>query len=584
MISLVICRTLLKDPLKLNHKVIHCLMFADDIVLFSKSHSGLQEKLKRQEDFYKDWCLSVNTSITKIMIYIYIGENTRLIYDLLDYTEEKNIPGLLLFIDFEKAFDSVSWKFLDKALRFFNFGESIRKWVSVLYNNIKSRINIGGNLSDFFNPQRGCRQGDPISSYLFLLCAEILAIKIKNNENIKGIKVDRIEHVISQYADDTSLILDGSEKSLNESLRELKWFEEISGLKVNFDKTQVIWIGSKKYSNDRLCTTDWGLKWGETKFRLLGVDFDVDLTNICKINYDKKISKIKSIITQWNKRNLTPIGRICIIKSLIISQLNHLFISLPNPSENIINELHKILFNFLWNNGTARIKKDIITKSYDEGGLNMVNLMAYIQALKLTWLRRILNSDGMWQNLLIHMIKINHLLQFGIEYVEKVLKDIKNNFWKDVLVSWRNMVRKKDNSYADIKLEDLLKSPLWYNSQIRINNVHVYYKTWHEKGILYINDLTKDDGTLLTYEEFITKYQLNTNFIEFEGLLQSVKVLFRKYDLVCTKKLHDPWIPYTISDILKEDLRECTIFFAQIPFFLLQKLSGKISFLNITYQ
>ena len=82
----------------------------------------------------------------------------------------------------------------------------------------------------------------------------------------------------------------------------------------------------------------------------------------------------------------------------------------------------------------------------------------------------------MWQNLLIHMIKINHLLQFGIEYVEKVLKDIKNNFWKDVLVSWRNMVRKKDNSYADIKLEDLLKSPLWYNSQIRINNVHVHYK------------------------------------------------------------------------------------------------------------
>ena len=101
--------------------------------------------------------------------------------------------------------------------------------MSVLYNNITSRINIGGNLSDFFNPQRGCQQVDPISSYLFLLCAEILAIKIKNNEIIKGIKVDRIEQIISQYADDTSLIPDGSEKYLNESLRELKWLEEISG-------------------------------------------------------------------------------------------------------------------------------------------------------------------------------------------------------------------------------------------------------------------------------------------------------------------------------------------------------------------
>ena len=56
---------------------------------------------------------------TGFMAGRYIGENTRLIYDLLDYTEERNIPGLLLFIDFEKAFDSVSWKFLDKTLHFF---------------------------------------------------------------------------------------------------------------------------------------------------------------------------------------------------------------------------------------------------------------------------------------------------------------------------------------------------------------------------------------------------------------------------------------------------------------------------------
>jgi hypothetical protein len=58
---------------------------------------------------------------------------------------------------------------------------------------------------------------------------------------------------ISQFADDTSVILDGSEESLNETLLELEWFKKISGLKINFSKTQVIWIGSKKYSSDRLC-------------------------------------------------------------------------------------------------------------------------------------------------------------------------------------------------------------------------------------------------------------------------------------------------------------------------------------------
>ena len=71
---------------------------------------------------------------------------------------------------------------------------------------------MGGHLSGYFSPKRGCRQGDPISPYLFILCAEILSIKIKNESKIKGIKVNRYEFKVSQYADDTSIILDGNEE------------------------------------------------------------------------------------------------------------------------------------------------------------------------------------------------------------------------------------------------------------------------------------------------------------------------------------------------------------------------------------
>ena len=60
-------------------------------------------------------------------------ENIRFIYDMMKFTDEKNIPGLLLLIDFEKAFDSLSWNFLHKALEHLNFGDSIRKWVKVCY-------------------------------------------------------------------------------------------------------------------------------------------------------------------------------------------------------------------------------------------------------------------------------------------------------------------------------------------------------------------------------------------------------------------------------------------------------------------
>jgi hypothetical protein len=62
----------------------------------------------------------------------YIGENTRLIYDILHFTEEQDIPGFFLLIDFEKAFDSISWMFIESFfLDFFNFGFSIKQWDSI---------------------------------------------------------------------------------------------------------------------------------------------------------------------------------------------------------------------------------------------------------------------------------------------------------------------------------------------------------------------------------------------------------------------------------------------------------------------
>ena len=91
----------------------------------------------------------INTDQTGFMEGKFIGDNTRLVYNLLQFTDEKHIPGLLLLIDCEKAFDSVSWSFINKVLKFFNFGPFIIKWITVSNKNACSAVTQCEHLSSF---------------------------------------------------------------------------------------------------------------------------------------------------------------------------------------------------------------------------------------------------------------------------------------------------------------------------------------------------------------------------------------------------------------------------------------------------
>ena len=114
-------------------------------------------------------------------------------------------------IEFEKAFDSISWTVLYRVLKFFGFGPDFIQWIKLFNSNIKATILQAGFLSEFINIERGCKQGDPIAPYLFIICAQILCSLIYKNKDIKGVQVGPEEYKITQFADDT-VILDGTER------------------------------------------------------------------------------------------------------------------------------------------------------------------------------------------------------------------------------------------------------------------------------------------------------------------------------------------------------------------------------------
>ena len=175
----------------------------------------------------------IHNSQTGFLKGRYIGENIRLLFELLEHAEEQNIPGMIFFSDFEKAFDSIDHDFLIKCLRHFNFGNSFINWIKLFYSDAKSCVSNNGHHSEFFPIQRGVPQGCPLSPYLFIIGIELLANQIRKNENIKGITLAGSELKITCYADDASFILDGTQKSFETLIDVLENFSNISGLKLN---------------------------------------------------------------------------------------------------------------------------------------------------------------------------------------------------------------------------------------------------------------------------------------------------------------------------------------------------------------
>ena len=138
----------------------------------------------------------------------------------------------------------------------------------MFYTNIKSTVIVNGQPSKWFPICRDCRQGDPISPYLFILCVEILGIMIRENKHIKGIFVINVEHKLSQYADVTEFLLAGNRESCETCITVIDHFGRKSGLYMNAGKTSAVWLGSKRNSVVKYMQ-HLGMEWNPSKFKVL---------------------------------------------------------------------------------------------------------------------------------------------------------------------------------------------------------------------------------------------------------------------------------------------------------------------------
>ena len=139
-------------------------------------------------------------------------------------------------------------------------------------------------------------------------------------------------------------------------------------MSTNTDENGIEFVSTIEHKTRPIYGTQWhpeknNFEWNPKTFSILGVEFNKDLENLSDLNIEKKLADMQREINAWSKRDITPFGKVTIIKSLIISKIVHILIALPSPSTVLIKKINKMLFEFLWdgkpdkiNRSTAKLK------------------------------------------------------------------------------------------------------------------------------------------------------------------------------------------------------------------------------------
>ena len=457
-----------------------------------------------------------------------MNDSLRLLTDVLEWGKNFQQGGVILNIDFKKAFDTVSFNFIHNSLTFFGFKENFIKWIGITQNQFQVCTSNSGNIAPPFYLSRGVKQGDPISPALFVISLEILSLKIRNDTLIKGYKMGTFEVKQSYFADDSIFILDRNETSIKKAVEALDSFAELSGLFINKDKSSLIEFGIRPGYN--FCPE---IPFKRVKeFVYLGFNFTWNLADMEK-NIEEKLEEIDKIAKNWVNKNLSIYGRNIIAKTLMLSKINNIILILPNLKKKVLNRFESVVYDFLWQ-GKDKVKRGDAKIGELQGGLNLPNISTSVEAFKIQWFRRLFTAEPIWSGILNEYLKrcvrrvsidFHYLLKLGDLGWIKVATKIESNFWKICLKATVAPHRTwiKQNPLL------LLDTCIWNNSLLK--NGNSTFSPWNyptlKNKIFFVSDLV-NQGTkcLYTYDEFSQAYG-PVNIQKFSNIIIAVRnILF----------------------------------------------------------
>ena len=329
-------------------------------------------------------------------------ENVLLASELVkDYHKDGVSPRCVMKIDISKAFDSVQWNFVLQSLEAMGFPMRFIHWIKLCITNPSFSVQVNGELAGYFQSRRGLRQGCSLSPYLFVLCMNILSLKIDQAVSMKKFKLHPRCKALSLthlcFADDLMVFVEGTKESIEGALYVFGEFAKWSGLKISIEKSTVYMAGVDDEEKRRILV-NFPFAEGTLPVRYLGLPLMTQAMR--RPDYLPLIERVRSRLGTWTCRHLSYAGRLQLIKSVLVSMINFWASVFRLPSK-CVKELKQICASFLWSgpvlkSSGAKVSWNEICKLKSEGGLGLRSLkeVNIVYGLKLIW--RMLSGDSLW--------------------------------------------------------------------------------------------------------------------------------------------------------------------------------------------
>ena len=425
----------------------------------------------------------INNDQTGFMKGRRISTNIRKVMDIIQHCKNTETAAVLLNLDYIKCFDKIAFDCILGSLNYFAFPPYIIEWIRILYTGFRIKVQNNGYFTQTIEVQKSVHQGGCISVQLFLLCAEVVALELRNNAQIRGIIIQDLEYLLSQYADDMNVASEYEENSISNIFKCLDWFRGNSGFSLSYEKTTMYRMGSI-HNTEAKYYTEAGVVWSNEPINVLGVRIGVE-DNILELNYDNLVKKTRDTLNAWENRGLCLHGKVCVINTLIASQFVYKMLVLPEIPNHIVQKIENLFVDYLWSNKKPKIPLRYLQLNKKCGGLGLVSLKKRDQALKTSWIG-ILAKDSKAAHLAYSFFspvlkqdiwKCN----FKDSQVDQFFSKEDNPFWYDVLRAWACINYQKDPAKSCYYL--------WLNDHVRIDNKMLLNHGAFRKGLLEAQQL-----------------------------------------------------------------------------------------------